>query len=61
MRAAAALLAGHVWAYDFVQDRTSDGRPFRMLKFRTMVDGADKLQANLADGDEGAHRRRREA
>jgi len=25
----------HVWAYDFVQARTSDGRPFRML---TMVD-----------------------
>lgn len=25
----------HVWAYDFVQDRTSDGRPFRML---TLVD-----------------------
>jgi transposase InsO family protein len=22
---------GHVWAYDFVQDRTSDGQPFRML------------------------------
>ena len=22
---------GDVWAYDFVQDRTSDGRPFRML------------------------------
>jgi transposase InsO family protein len=26
---------GHVWAYDFVQDRTSDGRPFRML---TVID-----------------------
>jgi transposase InsO family protein len=26
---------GHVWAYDFVQDRTSDGRPFRML---TIID-----------------------
>lgn len=25
----------HVWAYDFVQDRTHDGRPLRML---TMVD-----------------------
>ena len=25
----------HVWAYDFVQDRTHDGRPFRML---TLVD-----------------------
>ena len=25
----------HVWAYDFVQDRTHDGRPFRML---TVVD-----------------------
>ena len=22
---------GHIWAYDFVQDRTSDGRPLRML------------------------------
>ena len=22
---------GHVWAHDFVQDRTSDGQPFRML------------------------------
>ena len=22
---------GHVWAYDFVQDRTRDGRKFRML------------------------------
>ena len=21
----------HVWSYDFVQDRTQDGRPFRML------------------------------
>ena len=21
----------HVWSYDFVQDRTEDGRPFRML------------------------------
>jgi transposase InsO family protein len=26
---------GHVWAYDFVQDRTHDGRPFRML---TIID-----------------------
>ena len=26
---------GHVLAYDFVQDRTSDGRPFRML---TVID-----------------------
>jgi putative transposase len=26
---------GHVWAYDFVQDRTHDGRPFRML---TVID-----------------------
>jgi transposase InsO family protein len=26
---------GHVWAYDFVQDRTLDGRPFRML---TIID-----------------------
>ena len=26
---------GHVWAYAFVQDRTSDGRPFRML---TVID-----------------------
>ena len=26
---------GHVWAYDFVQDRTADGRPFRML---TVID-----------------------
>jgi putative transposase len=25
----------HVWAYDFVQDRTHDGRPFRML---TVID-----------------------
>lgn len=25
----------HVWAYDFVQDRTHDGRPYRML---TLVD-----------------------
>ena len=25
----------HVWAYDFVQDRTQDGRPFWML---TVVD-----------------------
>jgi putative transposase len=25
----------HVWAYDFVTDRTSDGRAFRML---TVVD-----------------------
>lgn len=22
---------GHVWSYDFVQDRTHDGKPFRML------------------------------
>jgi putative transposase len=27
--------AGHVWAYDFVQDRTRDGRKFRML---TVID-----------------------
>lgn len=27
--------AGHVWAYDFVQDRTQDGRSFRML---TVID-----------------------
>jgi transposase InsO family protein len=26
---------GHVWAYDFVQDRTQDGRAFRML---TVID-----------------------
>ena len=26
---------GHVWAYDFVQDRTHDGRRFRML---TVID-----------------------
>lgn len=26
---------GHVWSYDFVQDRTEDGRPFRML---TVID-----------------------
>ncbi len=26
---------GHVWAYDFVEDRTHDGRKFRML---TVVD-----------------------
>jgi len=26
---------GHVWAYDFVQDRTRDGRAFRML---TVID-----------------------
>ena len=26
---------GHVWAYDFVQDRTQDGRSFRML---TVID-----------------------
>jgi transposase InsO family protein len=24
--------AGHVWSYDFVQDRTHNGRTFRMLK-----------------------------
>lgn len=29
------LWANHVWAYDFVQDRTHDGRPLRML---TLVD-----------------------
>jgi len=28
-------LPGHVWAYDFVQDRTHDGRRFRML---TVID-----------------------
>jgi putative transposase len=26
---------GHVWSYDFVQDRTQEGRPFRML---TVID-----------------------
>lgn len=26
---------GHVWSYDFVQDRTHDGRPYRML---TVID-----------------------
>jgi len=25
------LHKGHVWSYDFVQDRTHDGRVFRML------------------------------
>ena len=25
----------HVWSYDFVQDRTADGRPFRIL---TLID-----------------------
>ena len=24
----------HVWSYDFVADRTSDGRPIRMLTLR---------------------------
>ncbi|NJM36202.1 MAG: transposase family protein [Rhodomicrobium sp.] len=27
--------AGHVWSYDFVEDRTQDGRKFRML---TVID-----------------------
>jgi transposase InsO family protein len=31
LRAAAAGAANHVWAYDFVEDRTRDGRKFRML------------------------------
>ncbi len=35
LRSAAAVLPGHVWAYDFVQDRTHDGRRFRML---TVID-----------------------
>jgi hypothetical protein len=26
---------GHVWAYDFVEDRTHDGRKFRIL---TVID-----------------------
>jgi len=26
---------GHVWSYDFVQDRTDNGRPFRTL---TVID-----------------------
>jgi transposase InsO family protein len=29
------MLPGHVWAYDFVQDRTHDGRLFRLL---TVID-----------------------
>lgn len=31
MPAAEALHLGHVWSYDFVQDRTQDGKVFRML------------------------------
>jgi hypothetical protein len=31
LQPAGAVLARHVWAYDFVQDRTHDGRLFRML------------------------------
>ncbi len=27
----------HVWSYDFVADRTSDGRPIRMLTLRGRV------------------------
>jgi transposase InsO family protein len=30
---------GHVWAYDFVQGRTHDGRKFRIL---TIIDGASR-------------------
>jgi len=30
-----ALYPNHVWSYDFVADRTSDGRPIRML---TIID-----------------------
>jgi len=31
VRAAAAGASNHVWSYDFVEDRTHDGRKFRML------------------------------
>jgi putative transposase len=31
MRAAARERSNHVWSYDFVEDRTHDGRKFRML------------------------------
>ena len=31
LRPAAPGAAGHVWAYDFVEDRTRDGWKFRML------------------------------
>jgi exopolysaccharide biosynthesis polyprenyl glycosylphosphotransferase len=38
----------------FVQVRTGrDGREFRMLKFRTMVIGADQLKAELAEQNQG--------
>lgn len=29
------LYPNHVWSYDFVEDRTGDGRPIRML---TIID-----------------------
>ena len=30
-----AMYPGHVWSWDFIMDRTTDGRPVKML---TMVD-----------------------
>ena len=41
----------HVWAYDFVQARTHDGRPFRMLR---VIDGFTrngKLRDELPNGE----------
>ena len=35
----AARVSGHVWAYDFVEGRTHDGRKFRIL---TIIDEASR-------------------
>ena len=39
----------HVWSYDFVADRTADGRAFRML---TVIDEYSRKLAGLADTGE---------
>jgi putative transposase len=40
--------ANHVWAYDFVEDRTRDGRKFRMLN---VVDEFTREALAIAEGD----------
>ena len=38
----------HVWAYDFVTDRTDDGRPVRML---TIIDEFSRKRMDATDAE----------